>query len=120
MVNELITNALKHAFPDIDRRGSVTISLHRDPDCVLLIVEDDGVGIPAAVVPGTGTRLVSALMSQLQGTIECRRVRSTARDTCCAFPLAKGRWSFRDDVAAMILDDASHRLPSPAVDGRLP
>src|SRR6185369_11303129 len=39
IVNELVTNALNHAFPD-GRRGRITVSLHHDGDLLRLAVED--------------------------------------------------------------------------------
>ena len=46
IVNELISNALKHAFPD-GRKGTIHISFMQDNDNhATLAVEDDGVGIP--------------------------------------------------------------------------
>ena len=46
ILNEVITNALKHAFPN-DRRGGVRVELGKlAPDKLLLVVSDDGVGLP--------------------------------------------------------------------------
>ena len=50
MVNELVTNAIKHAFPD--RPGQIAISLKADDDRFFIRIADDGVGIP----PASGTR----------------------------------------------------------------
>lgn len=69
IVNELLTNAFKHAFPD-GRPGRVAIALHRCSDGPLeLTVTDDGVGLPDA--PATislGLHLVETLVAQLGGT----------------------------------------------------
>src|SRR5262249_44532173 len=46
LVNEVISNACKHAFP-AGRRGTVTISLGLTGETITLTVEDDGVGLPA-------------------------------------------------------------------------
>src|SRR5215475_13168182 len=45
IINELVTNALKHAFPN-NRRGAVRVCLDQPTaDKLLLAVEDDGVGM---------------------------------------------------------------------------
>ena len=51
-LNELISNALRHGFPD-GREGTVTVGLSRPGDGELeLSVRDDGVGLPAGFDPG--------------------------------------------------------------------
>ena len=74
ILNELISNALKHAFPD-NREGIVTISLSSGPDgLTALSVADDGVGFPADVdfrnTQSLGLQLVNILVKQLHGRIE--------------------------------------------------
>ncbi|GMQ25465.1 hypothetical protein Aoki45_21470 [Algoriphagus sp. oki45] len=69
IVNELITNSLKYAFPD-NRIGEITISLKEDQDHLYLKVADDGKGInKKESVQGTGfgTQLVGLLTKQLDG-----------------------------------------------------
>jgi len=71
LVNELVTNALKHAFPD-GRQGTIRVSLSGGSD-LHLKVEDDGVGM---TVPkrtqgtGIGTRLIETFTRQLGGKHE--------------------------------------------------
>jgi PAS domain S-box-containing protein len=77
VINELISNALKHAFPD-NRPGQIAIRLARDSDShALLSVSDDGIGIPEAFdLAGTetlGLQLVTLLTDQLGGTLDVRR-----------------------------------------------
>lgn len=77
IVNELISNALKHAFPD-DRRGEIHIDfIHKGDDRVVLSISDDGVGIPADLdITNTetlGLQLVSLLTDQLGGVLTIRR-----------------------------------------------
>jgi two-component sensor histidine kinase len=67
IVNELVTNALKYAFPD-DRAGSVRVRLEAGPP-VTLTVEDDGVGCPPSREPGIGSRLITLLVQQLGGAM---------------------------------------------------
>src|SRR3954469_17525387 len=71
IVNELLTNALKYAFPD-DRLGRVVVTLKREGDHVLLQVADNGVGTLPEVVEmtGLGTGLVRTLVQLLDGTLE--------------------------------------------------
>ncbi|MEM9984398.1 MAG: tetratricopeptide repeat protein [Bacteroidota bacterium] len=70
IVNELITNSLKYAFPD-GRVGSISISLKRTARGLELFVADDGVGA-ANELSGTsfGSQLVNLLTQQLGGRIE--------------------------------------------------
>lgn len=63
IANELVTNALKHAFPD-DRSGAVEIVL-RKTQALVLMVEDNGVGCPADKQERVGSRLVRLLAQQL-------------------------------------------------------
>ena len=82
LVSELITNALKHAFPG-DRKGVVRIGLRREePGIVELRVADDGVGFPEAVdfrrTESLGLQIVSLLVGQIEGTIELDRKTGTA------------------------------------------
>ncbi len=67
LVNELVTNALKHAFPD-DRGGTIRIALNSDGGELVLLVEDDGVGMaPAARSRGSGLggQLIATFTKQL-------------------------------------------------------
>lgn len=68
IVNELVTNALKHAFPD-GAGGEVVVALESLEDGrVVATIRDDGVGIPrgAALVRGSGSRIVDGLAHQLK------------------------------------------------------
>ncbi len=67
IVNELVTNALKHAFRE-GAGGFIRVSSEPRPDGVAIIVEDDGSGIPerpANARLGLGTRLVERFVSQV-------------------------------------------------------
>ena len=73
IVNELIANAYKHAFPD-GRTGSVDLALRRaDDGAVTLVLRDDGVGLPPAFDAATsrslGMQLVTSLTAQIEGRI---------------------------------------------------
>jgi len=72
ILNELLTNAFKYAFPD-NRAGIIEIRAKRRHDGYLtLTVRDDGVGVTRHDVPsgGIGTLLIETLASQLKATIE--------------------------------------------------
>ncbi|GEM_PF-525493 len=81
IVNELVTNAFKHAFAGRDR-GRVRVGLRRETGGRLCLrVEDDGAGLPDVFSPdseGTlGLRLVSALSDQIGGTLSFTSGRGT-------------------------------------------
>ena len=73
IVNELITNCLKHAFPD-DTKGEICIELFKTDDKYVLNVKDNGVGFPEGIdfkkTKSLGLQLVNNLVSQVEGTIE--------------------------------------------------
>jgi len=74
IVNELITNIMKHAFRG-RTSGVITIAATRSGGRVVVSIHDDGVGIAPAPAPasdrhaGFGLQLVNALAAQLDGTI---------------------------------------------------
>ena len=70
VVNELITNACKHAFPD--RSGRIRVSCGRDGSEAWIAVADDGQGMPGSARGrrGLGTRLVEAFVQRLKGRSE--------------------------------------------------
>jgi two-component sensor histidine kinase len=74
ILNELITNALKHGFPN-GRHGKIRVVLEKASwGRLQLSVQDDGVGIPAGMdirqTQSLGMHLVSALTDQLGGELE--------------------------------------------------
>lgn len=68
--NELITNALKYAFPD--GKGKFTIDATKSEQTIELIIADNGIGLPADFdidkADSLGMLLVSDLVEQLEGT----------------------------------------------------
>jgi two-component sensor histidine kinase len=80
ILNELISNAFKHGFPD-GMGGEIRLTLRNGPDgkCSLS-VEDSGVGIPADLDVNTskslGLRLVRSLTQQIRGSFELVRIDS--------------------------------------------
>jgi PAS domain S-box-containing protein len=73
IVNELVSNALKYAFPQ-GRSGAVRVSMNKVGDEFDLEVRDDGVGLPDGLdietSSGLGLQLVSLLAGQLSGQFE--------------------------------------------------
>ena len=71
IINELLTNTIKYAFPEGDK-GTITIKLEKQNNQHLhLVVTDDGIG-KSGITQGTGfgTQLVSLLTQQLNGTMK--------------------------------------------------
>jgi len=68
IVNELVTNALKYAFPD-DRTGEVMLSFEKLNKHIVLAVSDDGVGLPKGIdlkrPASLGLSIVSMLADQI-------------------------------------------------------
>ncbi len=69
VVNELLSNALKHAFPN-GREGHIEVSLTREGDKLRIGINDDGVGIPLDYVDGFGLGIVRLLCRQLKAEFE--------------------------------------------------
>ncbi len=80
IVNELITNCIKHAFPG-DMVGTVTITLKKTATNIILSVEDDGVGLPEGLdltkSQSMGMLMVAGLSDQLNGQFRVERGNGT-------------------------------------------
>lgn len=82
IMNELLTNAFKYAFPG-GREGSIDIAMRTlASGTVELAIRDDGVGIPADIVveqtDTLGLTLVRMLVDQLGGTMRIAREHGTS------------------------------------------
>jgi two-component sensor histidine kinase len=74
IVHELVSNALKHGFPE-GRAGVIQVSMEHKHSQYMLTVTDNGVGLPAEcnlhTTHSLGFKLVLALANQLSGHLEC-------------------------------------------------
>ncbi|MDD1676800.1 MAG: sensor histidine kinase, partial [Methanomicrobiales archaeon] len=82
IVNELITNALKHAFPD-GKQGVIAVEFrHENDQMVLLKIADNGIGFPPSSdfrnSTSLGLKLVNSLVKQIGGTITLTADHGTA------------------------------------------
>lgn len=87
IVNELLTNSFKYAFPE-QRRGEILVALRCGTDNrVKLTVADDGIGLPADFdwrkSPSLGLHIVDILSSQLDATI--KRLPTPGTGFCLSF-----------------------------------
>lgn len=81
LINELVTNALKHAFP-AGREGVIRVSLGPARNGLEMVVEDNGIGIKPGArsrSTGLGTRLVKTFVRQLHATHEIESGRPGTR-----------------------------------------
>jgi two-component sensor histidine kinase len=73
LVNELVTNSLKHAFPD-NRKGIIGISMRKEGSMLKIAVSDNGIGLPEnfdiSNSPTLGMTLLHTLGAQLGGKVE--------------------------------------------------
>jgi PAS domain S-box len=92
IVNELVSNSLKHAFPD-RKKGEIQIKLHKEystkfendyestSTSFILTVSDNGIGIPENLdikdLDSLGMQLVTSLVDQLDGEFEMKRNNGT-------------------------------------------
>jgi len=77
IINELISNCLKYAFPEL-RKGKISIDLKELNECdYMMVIKDDGIGIQRSVdfdnTNSLGLKLVKILSEQLGGTAELIR-----------------------------------------------
>ena len=72
IVNELLSNAMKYAFPD-DREGKILVDFHKEDDGFILIISDNGIGFPEELnyknTESLGLQIVNTLTDQIEGVI---------------------------------------------------
>jgi len=83
---EAVTNAIKHAFPNLTG-GRVLVSYRVTPTGPVLSIEDDGVGGPEATARGLGSALMTAFARQVRGQLEELRSPGGGRIVKITMPL---------------------------------
>ncbi|PCD01815.1 histidine kinase [Sphingomonas spermidinifaciens] len=75
ILTELVTNAIKYAYPE-GEGGAIDIRIAREDGRIVMTIEDEGIGLPADFDPkahskrSLGTRMIASLTRQLDGEIE--------------------------------------------------
>ncbi len=73
IINELVSNSLKYAFSEKEKKGQIKIKLFEKKDNINLIVQDNGKGLPKNVnykeTESLGLQLVITLVEQINGSI---------------------------------------------------
>lgn len=76
ILNELVSNAFKHAFAQ-GRPGHLRVEVRRNGEAVVMVVQDDGVGLPDGLdvrnTRSLGLQLVCSLVTQLRATLNVER-----------------------------------------------
>jgi len=76
IINELVSNAFKHAFPN-NKAGEIKLTLNKQENNLILAVEDNGVGVPENIdirnTSSLGMQLIHNLTKQLAGNIVLKR-----------------------------------------------
>ncbi|MDH5656002.1 MAG: PAS domain S-box protein [Spirochaetia bacterium] len=71
IINEIISNSMKHAFPD--KKGTISLSFHQNHDMYVLQISDDGKGIPenfhTKKESSLGIKLIESLTEQIEGNL---------------------------------------------------
>jgi PAS domain S-box-containing protein len=75
IINELVLNCLKHAFPE-GREGELRITMEEAGDLLVLRIKDNGVGFPEGLdladAPSLGMTIVATLVRQLKGRLDLK------------------------------------------------
>jgi len=91
IVNEILSNAFKHAFRG-KNQGTLEVSVKQADDHIKIVIRDDGIGIPknVDVYRGTslGLKLIRSLAQQLSGTVTIESRKGT--EVTVEFPLRQG------------------------------
>jgi two-component sensor histidine kinase len=105
ILNELMSNCLKHAFP-LGHSGTVHVGFHAAGDQLCLVVRDDGIGMPADVdlerTNSLGWRLIRALVQQLGGFVQCYTAGGTVVE------LRFARQNAPPDRTAAVTEESPH------------
>ena len=81
IINEIVSNALKYAFVDNSEEAEITISMKIEGENLVLIIGDNGKGLPKEIdyrnTESLGLQLVVTLTDQLSGVIDLNREKGT-------------------------------------------
>lgn len=81
LINEVVTNAVKHAFTGRES-GVITITLREQDNDAILSIEDDGIGLPEDVRDGAqGRRFLDAFAATAKAELDCRSSSTGTRYT---------------------------------------
>lgn len=94
LVNEIVTNAIKHAFPE-RKKGEILVSLREKNNVITLIIKDDGIGLPQTIdmteINTLGLSLVTSLVDQLNGELTVERGHGTVFRIIFPLPRSEAR-----------------------------
>lgn len=89
LVNEIVSNAYKYAFPG-DARGEIRISIRKQDGKIIYRIADNGVGLPPEInleqSESLGMQLIQALTAQLDGELSVSREKGTEFKISFAYP----------------------------------
>lgn len=89
LVNEIVSNAYKYAFPG-NSTGVISINLKRAEKKVVITMSDTGVGLPESIdvknTESLGMQLIQALTSQLDGELTVSREKGTTFEVAFTYP----------------------------------
>ncbi|MBV9538856.1 MAG: sensor histidine kinase [Acidisphaera sp.] len=115
IVTEAVSNAAKYAFP-AGRRGTIRVRLTTDQDVAHLVIEDNGVGIPAGraetetgIRDGIGLQLIRGFARQLGATLTVTEDQGTRIDVEIRLRRAPAQ---AGDTPVLVSDPAAERQPT--------
>ena len=90
IINEIITNAIKHAFPG-DRKGVITFNLRCENNFVILELKDNGVGFASGIdfenSHTLGLQLVNTLVEQIEGKLKFKSDKGNGTEVLITFKM---------------------------------
>ena len=90
IINELITNAIKHAFPG-SRQGTIIFNLKSKDNVVFLELKDDGVGFGEEIdfenSHSLGLQLVNTLIEQIEGELKFKSKKDIGTEVLITFKM---------------------------------